>query len=223
MLRSFRGRPRRLVDNRHGAIAGIIAGIFSDGSRDDIDDGRTITVAVPGNDTVWLNHKFAKTQHPVGDLGRLLRKIDRSEDRVGDTFRRRRVGFCRVGAYFVSRTLARTGHIGEERNRAGDDSRDKKDFLLVHRLFPIHAPRHHNWGGPHGRIGEIGDEIKYRMAFKSIASRYLAASLLLPDGDCIVFGRKQKIPASGARGIIAAFHQNVAFRNCLRHIGEPPV
>jgi hypothetical protein len=59
--------------------------------------------------------------------------------------------------------------IGEERNRARDDCRDKKNFLLVHRIFPVHAPRHHNWGGPHGRIGEIGDEIKYRMAFKSIA------------------------------------------------------
>src|SRR5450631_760000 len=41
-------------------------------------------------------------------------------------------------------------------------------------------------GGPHGRIGEIGDGIKYRIAFKSIAVLYLAASLLRPGGACTV-------------------------------------
>ena len=48
----------RFVHDRHRAIAGL----FGDRAVDDVDDGRTVGVAVPGYNAAWLNDELAQAQ-----------------------------------------------------------------------------------------------------------------------------------------------------------------
>ena len=92
----------RLMHDRHRSIAGV----FGDCTFDDIDDGGTIAVAMPGNDPAWLNDEFAQAQRPTGDVGGLLRKIDRRKNRVGHPLGRGCDRLGRVDADFAGRALA---------------------------------------------------------------------------------------------------------------------
>src|SRR5215831_4790456 len=100
----FRPDVAGLVHNRIGAIAGI----FDDLALGDVDDGRTVSVAVPGHDAARLDRELAKTKLALLDVRRLLLKIDGGEHRVGDALaamghRHAHVCFGLAGGTFAGR------------------------------------------------------------------------------------------------------------------------
>src|SRR5690349_12332068 len=89
--------PMRSRVRLGGDIAGMMddrdrasAGIFGHLARDDIDHRRPVAVAVPRDDAASLDDEPAQAELAVLDRGRLLRELDRAEDRVDDTLWRSR-------------------------------------------------------------------------------------------------------------------------------------
>src|SRR5262249_17900841 len=69
-----------LVHDRIRAVACV----FDDLALGDIDDRRTVGVAVPGHDTAGLDRELAEAKLAFLDVGRLLLEVDGGEHRVGD-------------------------------------------------------------------------------------------------------------------------------------------
>src|SRR6185295_11228055 len=69
MRRGVRLRPdlAGLVNDRHRAGAGV----FDDLAFCDVDDGGTIAVAVPGNDSAWLDGELAEPELTLLDHRRI--------------------------------------------------------------------------------------------------------------------------------------------------------
>jgi hypothetical protein len=60
------------VDDRH--VSG--SGIFGDGSSNDIDDRRTLTVAVPRHSTAGRDFMATHAKTAIGDRGGFFRDVD---------------------------------------------------------------------------------------------------------------------------------------------------
>ena len=73
------------VHNRNRAVAGI----FDDFAFCDVDDRRTIAVAVPRHDAAWLDSKFTEPELTLLDVCRLLFKIDGGKDRRSRSWQHR--------------------------------------------------------------------------------------------------------------------------------------
>jgi hypothetical protein len=69
----------RFVHDRHRAIAGL----FGDRALDDVDDGRTVGVAVPGYNAAWLNDELAQAQRAAVNPRWLLGQINRGKNHIG--------------------------------------------------------------------------------------------------------------------------------------------
>src|SRR5262245_11643277 len=110
------------VHDRNRAVAGI----FDDLAFCDVDDRRTIAVAVPRHDAAWLDSKFTEPELTLLDVCRLLFKIDGGKDRVGHALgrigdRRAYVGFDLFGGTTAS---GRCGNA-DERRSSGDASQNQ--------------------------------------------------------------------------------------------------
>src|SRR5262249_32121506 len=104
-----------LVHDRIGAVAGV----FDDLALGDVDDRRTVGVAVPGHDAARLDRELAKAELTLLDVGRLLPGVDGGEPRVGDALpgmgdRHTHIGFDLADGAF---TGGGCRHAGEHRTR----------------------------------------------------------------------------------------------------------
>ena len=68
-----------LVVDRPGAVAGV----FDDLAFGDVDQRRTVVMAVPRHDAAGLDHHLAESQFAALDLRLLLAEVDRAERGVG--------------------------------------------------------------------------------------------------------------------------------------------
>ena len=110
-----------VMHQRHGAIARI----FVDLAFDDVDDGGTVGVAVPGDDAARLDHELAHAEVATIDFERRLAHVDRGDGGVGDANRLQIDGFARIRLLLISGAFARDGGNGK-RGCACDDSGEKK-------------------------------------------------------------------------------------------------
>src|SRR5262249_44233462 len=92
----------RLMHDRVGAVAGV----FDDLALGDVDDRRTVAVAVPGHDTARFDRELAEAQLPVLDIRRLLLEVYGGEHRVGDALTGMRDRRARIGFELASGALA---------------------------------------------------------------------------------------------------------------------
>ena len=111
----------RVMHQRHGAIARI----FVDLAFDDVDDGGTVGVAVPGDDAARLDHELAHAEVPAIDVERRLAHVDRGDGGVGDADRLQVDGFARIRLLLIGGAFAGDGGNGK-RGCACDDSGKKK-------------------------------------------------------------------------------------------------
>src|SRR5262249_49170255 len=84
MLRGIGLRPdlAGLVHDRHAAIAGI----FDDLTLRDVDDRRTVAMAVPRHDAAGRDRQFTEAKLPLLDIRGLAFEIDGSKRRIGYAF-----------------------------------------------------------------------------------------------------------------------------------------
>src|SRR6266568_4636431 len=87
-----------------------VAGIFDDLAFRDVDDRRSIAVAVPRYDASRLDREFAEPELTPLDICRLLFEIDGGENGVGHALSSVGNRWARVGLHLVGRTT--TGNRG---------------------------------------------------------------------------------------------------------------
>lgn len=132
----------RLVDDRHLAIAGV----FGDCAIDDIDDGGAVAVAMPGNDAARLHNELAQPPLAVGDVGGLLREINRWQNSVGYA-----LGLgCNITGLVASTPTLSAGHsparAALETNAAPSATARTNGCCLVISLAPVSSPPGENAG-----------------------------------------------------------------------------
>src|SRR5215470_8146851 len=99
---SFGSNLSSLVEDRHRAVAGV----FHDLALGDVDERRTVAMAVPRNDAARLDGELAETKLAILELRRLLRQIDGAQRRVGDALGGEHDRLARVFFGLVGRALA---------------------------------------------------------------------------------------------------------------------
>src|SRR4029450_13811996 len=99
---------------------GAVAGVFDDFALLDIDQRRTVVMAVPGHDAARLDRQLAEAELALLYVGRLLLEVDRAKRHVGDADRLGVDHRADVGLHLAGRAFARSG-AGDCRKRACDD------------------------------------------------------------------------------------------------------
>src|SRR5262249_59548179 len=110
--------PARLRPDVAGLMhnwIGAVAGVFDDLALGDVDDRRSIGVAVPGHDAARLDRELAEAQLALFEFRRLLLEIDGSKHRVGYALAgmacpRTRIGFEFAGGGFARGRPPDTAH-----------------------------------------------------------------------------------------------------------------
>jgi len=101
-----------LMNDRHRAVAGV----FDDLALGDVNQSRTVFMAVPRHHAARLDRQFAKPELTILDHGRLFAQIDRTKRCIDEADSRRGDRLASSGFHLVSRAFARERTTGDTRS-----------------------------------------------------------------------------------------------------------
>ena len=179
--------------------------MLGDRAGDDVDEGRPVGVAVPGNDAARLHHEPAQPEHALVGLHGFLRQVDGGQHLVGHVLRHRGALLGEVDAPLVGRALP-----GERACRAGAMK------ILEAQGIIVSNPRRsvHVVAFDHGKIEQIA-RVRVaieRIAFAEATAVYSSNPALLTELDQIIQQMEQQARLDDLNGVTTAdlaFHRAV--------------
>ena len=181
-----------LCTDRHRAVAGV----FDDLAFRDVDQRRTVVVAVPRHHAAGLDHHLAEAQFAALDLRLLLAEIDRAERGVGHALSRM---IDRLGAHSACACrpgIRRPARRPRSRQRQGTQAPRPRVWLKLDIVISFVSLWLASSNAADAKMRRSIPRRKCRFALISIASRYFtrASRDVHPrDKDALAPAHKQRI------------------------------